>query len=96
MKCYVCCKVCGKVFGQDGIRGGVFAEGVPTLSRSSYVVCRPEFTQGPGNTIYIDPGSCRATLEAEINRLVWEEGYQGLVTFGPRPVDANLDKEGQA
>lgn len=86
MKAYVCCTVCGKVFEQSCLFGGIAGgEHVPTLTRGHFVVCRPEIARQEGNTIFFSPDSCRVKLETEINRLVWEEGYQGLVTFGPKP-----------
>lgn len=78
MKFYDCCCVCGKVFEREGLRGGVLeGEHVPTADLDhSFVVC--SLRPNPASS------ECRLKLEAEINRLVREEGYEGLVTF-PEP-----------
>ncbi len=72
MNGYVCCRVCGRVFELDGaIAGtGLGFEQVPTKTRGDMIVCRPS-----------GDSDCRRRLEVEINRLVREENYQGLITF---------------
>jgi len=79
MKFYDCCCVCGEVFERKGLRGGVLkGEQVPTANPDvNFVVC--------SNRPSSSSSQCRLKLEAEINRLIREEGYQGLVGFPEKP-----------